>query len=135
GADVDDRLAGAFVEAGEDPLALAPQHDVGAAAFARLAADRRLEARGLDAALRQSLGNQLALPASVDVAPPVLQRAAATGAEMRTGRRFAMTRRRQHFQQLARDAVATLVERLGLDRLGRQAVGHEVALAFEIGDA
>jgi hypothetical protein len=66
---------------------------------------------------------------------PMLQGAAAADLEVRAGRRLAMTRRREDFHKIGRDALAALVARLGLDRLARQCEGNEIAPPLMLGDA
>src|SRR5262249_7786597 len=105
------------------------------AAFARRADQRRLEARRGDAALRQRPGDQLGLPRSVGIAPPMLQGAAAADLEVRAGRCFAMTRWRHHLDEIGRHALAALRARLGYDRFAGQGKGYEVAPALVLGDA
>ena len=119
--------------------ALPAQHEICATALARRADQRRLEARRGDAALRQRAGDQLALPGGVGVAPPVLQGAATADLEVRARRRFAMARRRQHFDKVGGDPLAPprsmLAARLGLDPFAWQGKRHEVAPALVLGDA
>ena len=124
-----------LVETRQHASTLATQDEVGPTPLAGRADERRLEARGVDAALLQGPRDQLDLPARVGVAPPVLQGATAAHREVRARRRFAMPRRRQHFHEIGRDSLAALVARLGLDRLARQGEGHEVAPPLEFGDA
>ena len=65
----------------------------------------------------------------------MLQAAATADAEVDARRRRPLLRRRHDLRQLRDKALAARVERHGLDRLTRQAEGHEVAPAAVLGNA
>ena len=95
------------------------QHD--AAASRAMGVDEVVDLRR-DAGLAQRIDHEIALPGAIARGLPMLERAAAAHAEMRTDRRDALGACGLDPQQMA--AIGMPGPRLGLDDLARQRVGH-----------
>ena len=106
------------------------QHDP-AAAFA-MGIDEVVHL-GRDARLGEGGDDEVALPGAIALKSPVLDRAAAAHAEMRTDRRDAVGARGLDPQQPA--AVGMAVPALHLDGLARQRIGHVDRSVRLVGDA
>src|SRR5690606_31186460 len=117
-------------EADEENLAPSPfgmQH--GAAAAFAMGVDQFFYRR-LDAGLCKGRDNQDALPGSILVLAPMLDRAAAAGSKMRTDRLDTLATRRQD-----RDDRGAVALAFGLDGLAGQGIRNKDRALGRIGDA
>src|SRR3954451_11666475 len=103
-----------------------------AAASGAMGVDQRLDLR-FDAGLRERIDHDLPLPGGIGVWPPMLDRAAAAGAEIAAERRDPLRARLLDTKQ--RSALRMAGCRADLDCLAAERVGHEQAPAFRMGHA